>query len=467
MKNSIIKASSKDEKSTACCCNNEQCLFENNSVVEHAEVPEKLLCINPRSEIKERCTMNENTTRQIRGQQLAAQATIKEQNGFWYVPSSLGNNKQYRVDLKNETCNCTDYVLRRARCKHLIAVGIKYEEQFLKSLDTDTETKEIPKLPPRKTHKQNWSRYNDAQCAEKSEFQKLLFALCQGIGSPAQTMGRPRLSLENMLFSCIFKIFCTYSGRRFSTDLKEAFDKKYISELPHFNSTLRYYGKEVLMPYLEMLVEESSKPLAALETSFAVDATGLSISSNEVSWNFAKYKERPRMIAKKNWVKLHIIAGVETHAICAAKVTDNSVWDSTCFEPLLKSVAENYEVKEVSADAAYLTQANLKAAVDAGAYPFIGWKASSKITPDKPNNELWNKLYHLFAMNRMEFVSHYGKRSNVESAFSMLKRRFGATLRTKSETSRINEALCMVVAHNIVCVVKAMYELGVKPDFWQ
>ena len=105
--------------------------------------------------------------------------------------------------------------------------------------------------------------------------------------------------------------------------------------------------------------------------------------------------------------------------------------------------------------------------MDAGAYPFIGWKASSKITPDKPNNELWNKLYHLFAMNRMEFVSHYGKRSNVETAFSMIKRRFGATLRTKSETSRINEALCMVVAHNIVCVVKAMFEFGVKPDFWE
>jgi transposase len=414
----------------------------------------------------------ENTvnTRQIRGEKLAAYATIKEQkNGIWYVPSSRGDNKQYRVDLKNETCNCADYVMRRAKCKHLIAAGIKFEQQILKSLDADAEieTKEIQQLPPRRTYKQNWSRYNDAQCAEKSEFQKLLFSLCQGVGSPSQTFGRPRLSLENMLFSCIFKMFCTYSGRRFSTDLKEAFDKKYISELPHFNSTLRYYGKEVLTPYLEMMVEESSRPLAALESSFAIDATGLSITNNETSWYFAKYKDRPRMIARKNWMKLHIIAGVDTHTICAAKVTENTEHDSNYFAPLLKSVAEHYNVKEVSADSAYLTQANLQTAVDVGAYPFIGWKTNSKLTPDKPNNELWNKLYHLFAMNRMEFVSHYGKRSNVESAFSMIKRRFGATLRTKSETSRINEALCMVVAHNIVCLIQSMFEFGIKPDFWE
>lgn len=30
-----------------------------------------------------------------------------------------------------------------------------------------------------------------------------------------------------------------------------------------------------------------------------------------------------------------------------------------------------------------------------------------------------------------------------------------------------NEALCMVVAHNIVCLIQAMFEFGVKPDFWK
>lgn len=411
---------------------------------------------------------NEINTRQIRGEHLAAKATIKEQNGLWFVPSSIGNNKQYRVDLTNETCNCADFVFRgKIRCKHIIAVGLKAAQNVLKSQGVEVEQKELQTLPPRKTHSQKWSQYNAGQCAEKSEFQKLLSTLCQGIGSPAQKFGRPTLLLENMLFACVFKIFCTYSGRRFSTDLKSAFDQNYISELPHFNSTLRYYSKEVLTPHLEMMIEETSKPLAALETSFAVDSTGLALSGGEVSWNFAKYKDRPRMVAKKNWVKLHIIAGVDTHTICAAKVSDQTGWDSTFFEPLVKSVAERHDIKEVSADAAYLTQTNLQTAVDVGAYPFIGWKSNSKMTPDKPNNELWNKLYHMFAMNRNEFLSHYGKRSNVESAFSMIKRRFGATLRTKNDVSRTNEALCMVVAHNIVCLIQSMFEFGIKPDFWE
>ena len=406
---------------------------------------------------------NQTNTRQIRGEQLAVSAKIKEQNGFWFVPNSVGNNKPYRVDLRNETCNCADYTFRRQKCKHLIAVDIVSKRE-LKSPAVEIDTKAIPQLPARKTYEQNWSKYNAAQCAEKSEFQKLLYALCQGIGSPAQRMGRPRLSLENMLFSCIFKIFCTYSGRRFSTDLQDAFERGYVSELPHFNSTLRYYSKEVLTPYLEMMIEETSRPLAALESSFAIDASGLNTTQG-VTWHFAKYKDNARMIAKKTWKKLHIITGVETHTICAAKLTDSGFCDSNYFAPLLQSVAEKHDVKEISADAAYLTRTNLQAAVDVGAYPFIAWKSNSQIS-ERPGNELWNKLYHLFAMNRNEFLAGYGKRANVESTFSMIKRRFGAVLRTKGETSRTNEALCMVVAHNIVCLIQTMYDSGIKPDFW-
>ncbi|HEV3476738.1 MAG TPA: hypothetical protein VG127_04570 [Rubrobacteraceae bacterium] len=49
-------------------------------------------------------------------------------------------------------------------------------------------------------------------------------------------------------------------------------------------------------------------------------------------------------------------------------------------------------------------------------------------------------------------MERYHKRSNIETAFSMIKGKFGSALRSKSDTGQINEVLCKVLAHNI-CVL--------------
>lgn len=56
----------------------------------------------------------------------------------------------------------------------------------------------------------------------------------------------------------------------------------------------------------------------------------------------------------------------------------------------------------------------------------------------------------------------YHGRSNVESTFSIIKRAFGGTLRSKDTETQTNELLMKVIAHNIVCVVHSIFELGVN-----
>jgi transposase len=76
-------------------------------------------------------------------------------------------------------------------------------------------------------------------------------------------------------------------------------------------------------------------------------------------------------------------------------------------------------------------------------------------------------MYHYFEFQRDEFLSHYHKRSNVETTFSMIKAKFGDALRSKSPTAQFNEALCKVLCHNICVVIGAMHELGLSADFGQ
>lgn len=75
-------------------------------------------------------------------------------------------------------------------------------------------------------------------------------------------------------------------------------------------------------------------------------------------------------------------------------------------------------------------------------------------------------MHYLFMYQREAFMEHYHKRSNIETAYSMIKGKFGIALRSKSDTGQINEALCKVLAHNICVLVQASHELGIEPVFF-
>ena len=116
---------------------------------------------------------------------------------------------------------------------------------------------------------------------------------------------------------------------------------------------------------------------------------------------------------------------------------------------------------EVSADKAYLSHANLAAIGMTGAAPFIPFKSNSQ----GGGSEIWRRLYHFYSFKRAEFLAHYHVRSNVETTMSMIKRKFGGSLRSKLFTAQINEVLCKVLCHNLAVLVHSMYELGIEPEF--
>src|SRR5919202_3329625 len=120
----------------------------------------------------------------------------------------------------------------------------------------------------------NWTAYNAAQVEEKTCFAELLADLCSGIPEPPQAFGRPRLPLSDVVFCATYKVYSTVSARRCMSDLQDARDKGYISKVPHYNSIFNYFEMPELTPPLEELIVESSLPLKAVESDFAVDASG-------------------------------------------------------------------------------------------------------------------------------------------------------------------------------------------------
>jgi hypothetical protein len=63
-------------------------------------------------------------------------------------------------------------------------------------------------------------------------------------------------------------------------------------------------------------------------------------------------------------------------------------------------------------------------------------------------------------------MQHYHKRSNIESANSMIKGKFGDSVRSKSDVAMVNEALVKLVCHNQCRLIMSQIELGIETVFW-
>ena len=220
---------------------------------------------------------------------------------------------------------------------------------------------------------QNWTAYNRAAVEEKRRFVALLADLCRTIPQPEQGMGRPRLPLSDMLFATVYKVYCGFSSRRFTTDLRDAFVAGHIDTTPHFNSVSNYLTKPELTDILKSLITTSSLPLKAVETDFAVDSSGFA-TSRYVRWFNKKYG---RETDNRMWVKVHLMCGVNTRIVSAVEVSGWAANDTTYFVPLLERTAAHFGIREISADKAYLSRKNLNALESLGGMHFIPFKSNT------------------------------------------------------------------------------------------
>jgi hypothetical protein len=284
--------------------------------------------------------------REQKGKDIATRQKIERKGDKWEVPSQTGKGK-YTVNLDGEIphCTCPDYELRGLKCKHIYAVEYTITHETDAKNKTTTITKTV-----RVTYAQDWPMYNAAQTNEKAHFQSLLYDLCLGIEEPAQNMGRPRLSLRDMVFSAVFKVYSTVSTRRFMCDLSDAHSRGYISSAPHFNSVLNYLDTEALTAILHDLIQISSLPLKAIEVDFAVDSSGFS-TSRYVRWYNARYGHEQD---NHDWMKVHLMCGVKTNVVTSVEITGRYGNDSPQFKPLVTTTARNFRMRDVEADKAYL-----------------------------------------------------------------------------------------------------------------
>jgi len=153
------------------------------------------------------------------------------------------------------------------------------------------------------------------------------------------------------------------------------------------------------------------------DCGFAVDSSGFATRS------FGAYAEGKYGTKKsRRWLKAHICVGVKTNIMTAIEITDEFGIDSPQLIPLMQQTNKNgFNVKEAYGDKAYLSRDNLAFVDSLGAIPYIPFKENS-ISKPQGSSYLWHKMFHYFQYNKDDFMTHYHKRSNVETTFSAIKK---------------------------------------------
>ena len=392
--------------------------------------------------------------RKERGYVIAKSTHITQTETGWKVPSQSGHGTYTVISNGfDATCTCPDHETRHCKCKHIWAVELTVTKE-VDNMGNVTITKTL-----KKTYSQNWSAYDKAQTSEKGKLMELLKDMTTNITEPDYKFGRPSLPISDMVYSCVMKVYTTFSLRRFMSDMQTAKEKGYIDNKPCYASVGHFMQREDITPILMDMVRITSLPLKGVEHDFGIDSTGFGTSNFQRWFSFKHGRE----LSSRMWVKCHFMTGIKTNIISSVKVTTVFNADSPELKGLVEKTDENFDMEEISCDKAYSSKDNHKIIASTGAMPYIPFKRN--VSGNARGSKLWAKMYHYFMLNTDEFMQHYHKRSNAETTVHMVKSKFGDRVRSKSWRAQINEVLCKIVCHNICVCIQEMHELGINPKF--
>ena len=132
----------------------------------------------------------------------------------------------------------------------------------------------------------------------------------------------------------------------------------------------------------------------------------------------------------------------------------------------MKDTLTEHEVIDMCVDMGYFGNPNFEAADALNINLIVPFPTGTKeSSPDHRPDGPWERAYHYFHLHREEFLQRYHPRSISETGFSMLKKGHGGLVRSTILVAQFNEVLCKVLAHNICCLITAMYEWDLDLSF--
>ena len=199
-----------------------------------------------------------------------------------------------------------------------------------------------------------------------------------------------------------------------------------LKRIPH-HTTLIKFAKKIKPKLLNFLL-----PFKKAKT-IGVDGTGFEVENRS-----AHYKMVTGMRSYRRYIKTGISADMDKQIILRSEIHKSPRHDCKDFKPLLNGL----KTKFVCADKGYDSYEN---------HNFVCNKLNAKSFIKLKKWESRRGKY-FGSRNRAKKIytdKIYHQRSKVETIFSVIKRKYGSALRSKSFATQKKEVICKLIAYNL------------------
>jgi transposase len=242
------------------------------------------------------------------------------------------------------------------------------------------------------------------------------------------------------LFMLVYKQSRKFTYKELFEDLSDNITLRAylgLNKLPHYTTIIKF-AQRIPTSIFHKLIDAFSKLIEQPE-KVAIDGTGISLDNASPHY----CKRIGKKYHKRPFLKLSVIVDIKHYFILQFKIRKKSRHDVIDAYPLVKKLARKYKPEIFYGDRGYDSEKLFKIVFEElDAYPLILQKRLD-IPKHRRKGRYRKQTFEVFD------YGEYLQRNKVETVFSMLKRKFGFSIRAKHVKNQKVEAMSRIIAYNI------------------
>lgn len=282
---------------------------------------------------------------------------------------------------------------------------------------------------------------------------------------PFSHRNSPRVYTQPQLFAClVLKTFfkTDYRGVAWMLhDLPDLAGVLGLRAVPHFTTLQKACKRLLAARFAERLMDETVRrfmgrqrrvPLAAMDSS-GFDCGHASRYYVRRRAKGQSKDEKPSQESRyKRFAKLEVVVDCETHLILSGIPGRGPRPDTDRLVPLLDSALERVKITTALADAGYDSEPNHRHAREKRGVRSVMPAKIGRPT-EKPPTGKYRRLMRQRLTEHAGFLyCKFGQRWQVETVYSMLKRRLGDAVAGMTYWSQCRDLRLMAITHNIMLI---------------
>ena len=266
-----------------------------------------------------------------------------------------------------------------------------------------------------------------------------LFRIAE-LGLYSHKFSKKKFSQFQHLFLLVYKQFRKFTYEELLTDIAGNRDLRAylgLNKLPHYTTLIKFAGR-LPCKVLDKLVL-AFKHLLPDPKKVAIDATGISLDNASLHY----CKRVGKSFKKRPFMKTTFVVDIENYFILLVKMRKKTRHDVIDAKPMIKKLALHYEPDVFYGDRGYDANSIFKLCFEKlKAYPLI-LQRNLNVPKHRRTGRYRKQTFDVFD------YGEYLQRNKIETLNSMIKRRFGSNVKSRTDKLQRVEILTRVIAYNI------------------